>query len=282
MNILTFDIEDWFHILDHDSTKTEKDWDNFEYRLEANLDKILEILISKKQKATFFCLGWVASKYPNVIRTIYENNFEIGSHSYSHQLVYEQNPNQFRNDLKQSIESIEDIIGVKCIIYRAPGFSIKEDNQWAFEELIDQGIKIDCSVFPAKRAHGGFRSFTEPGPCLLDIRGKHIKEFPMSVYNIKNYPFVFSGGGYFRLIPYKIIHHLLKKSNYVMTYFHPRDFDPNQPIISDLSIFRKFKSYVGLKSSFKKLEKLISDFEFIDLNEADNIINWNEASIVKF
>ena len=236
MNILTFDIEEWFHLLDHDGLKKESDWNNFEYRLDSNIDRILEVLCRKNQKATFFCLGWVARRFPKVIKKIHHHNFEIGSHSDLHKLVYEQNRDEFRKDLKRSIESIEDITGVKCSIYRAPGFSIKEENKWAFEELINQGIKIDCSIFPAKRAHGGFENFTESEPCIINIFDKSIKEFPINVFNFLDFPLIFTGGGYFRMLPYSLINSLVKRSDYVMTYFHPRDFDKDQPIISDLSL----------------------------------------------
>ena len=282
MNILTFDIEEWFHLLDHEGLKKEENWSNFEYRLESNVDRILELLCRKNQKATFFCLGWVARRFPKVIKKIQTNFFEIGSHSDVHKLVYEQNRNQFRDDLKKSLASIEDVTGVKCTSYRAPGFSIKDENKWVFKELINQGIKIDCSIFPAKRAHGGFESFTKSEPCLINFGNKSIKEFPINVFNFLNYPLIFSGGGYFRMLPYKFIRQLVKKSDYVMTYFHPRDFDENQPIISDLSIIRKYKSYVGLKYSFKNLEKLISEFEFIDLRNADRFIDWDKKAKIDF
>ena len=278
MNILTFDIEEWFHILDHPDLKEQSKWDELEYRLEHNIDRIIELLNNKNQKATFFCLGWVAKKYPQIIRKIHDNDFEIASHSNSHQLVYQQSRKEFRDDLKKSIESIEDVIGVKCTSYRAPGFSIKEGNQWAFEELINQGLKIDCSIFPANRAHGGFSTFNKSEPCLINIDKNKIKEFPINVFTIFNMRFIFSGGGYFRLLPYKLINKLFKKSNYVMTYFHPRDFDYEQPVIPNLSLFRKFKSYVGLKYAFDKLDRLITDFEFIDLKEADQRVDWERIS----
>lgn len=281
MNILTFDIEEWFHILDNDSTKTEKEWSNFEYRLDSNMDKIFELLDKKNQKATFFCLGWVAREFPHIIRKINNYGYEIATHSDKHQLVYEQNHELFKKDLELSINSIEDCTGVKVKTYRAPGFSIMEKNKWAFEELVNQGIEIDCSIFPAKRSHGGFASYGEAQPSIIEINDTKIKEFPINLFKILNKDVIFSGGGYFRLIPYFLLKKMMNESNYVMTYFHPRDFDPNQPIISELSIFRKFKSYYGLSSSFSKLEKLITNFNFIDIRTADSIINWKDATTIK-
>ncbi len=280
MNILTFDIEEWFHILDNNSTKSEKNWCNYEYRLDANMDKIFDLLDRNNQNATFFCLGWVARKFPHILRKIDDLGYEIATHSDLHQLAYEQSKSVFKQDLEKSIKSIEDIIGKKVKSYRAPGFSIKEDNVWVFEELVKQGIEIDCSVFPAKRSHGGLESYEYSEPSLLNINGVELKEFPINLYKVGNTNVIFSGGGYFRLFPYSMIKEMMKKSDYVMTYFHPRDFDPQQPIIKELSLMRKFKSYVGLNTSLNKVEKLITDFKFIDIATASQEIDWNTVKKV--
>jgi polysaccharide deacetylase family protein (PEP-CTERM system associated) len=280
MNILTFDIEEWFHILDNNSTKSEKDWCNYEYRLDANMDKIFDLLDRNNQNATFFCLGWVARKFPHILRKIDNLGYEIATHSDLHQLAYEQSKSVFKQDLEKSIKSIEDIIGKKVKSYRAPGFSIKEDNVWVFEELVKQGIEIDCSVFPAKRSHGGLESYEYSEPSLLNINGVELKEFPINLYKVGNTNVIFSGGGYFRLFPYIMIKEMMKKSDYVMTYFHPRDFDAQQPIIKELSLMRKFKSYVGLNTSLNKVEKLITDFKFIDIATANQEIDWNTVKKV--
>jgi len=280
MNILTFDIEEWFHILDNDSTKTEQEWSSFEYRLDANMDRIFELLDRKNQKATFFCLGWVAREFPHILKKIDNMGFEIATHSDRHQLAYEQSKSEFKNDLENSIKSIEDVTGKKVSIYRAPGFSIKEENKWVFEELVKQGIEIDCSVFPAKRTHGGFESYGHAEPSVLKIGDISLKEFPINLFDFANKNLIFSGGGYFRIFPYWMIKGMMKRSEYVMTYFHPRDFDPHQPIIKDLSAARRFKSYVGLSTAFDKLERLVTDFEFVDVNQADKTMVWNKQKII--
>jgi polysaccharide deacetylase family protein (PEP-CTERM system associated) len=268
--------------MDNKSTKTEKDWTVYQDRLIANVERILNFLQRTELKATFFCLGWVARKYPNVLKRIDALGYEIGSHSHMHQLVYEQGKDEFKNDLEKSIKFIEDITGKKLHTYRAPGFSIKEENLWAFEVMLESGIEIDSSVFPSKRAHGGFESFGVAEPALIDINGRMLKEFPINMWRIIERNFAFSGGGYFRLLPYFFIKRLMKKSNYVMTYFHPRDFDPEQPIISDLNIIRKFKSYYGLKSAFEKLNKMAREFKWIDLREADALVEWDNVRVIKF
>ena len=140
---------------------------------------------------------------------------------------------------------------------------------------------MDSSVFPAGRAHGGFPSFTNQTPSILEYNGIKLKEFPINTHSIFGRNIIFSGGGYFRLIPYHLIKKWSKKSKYIMTYFHPRDFDHNQPVVPGLSPLRLFKSYVGLKNSKFKLEKWLSDFEFISLEKADNMINWDKAPIIK-
>ena len=281
MNILTFDIEEWFHILDNNSTKTEADWTKYPSRIHENMERIFQLLEETNQQATFFCLGWVARKHPDIIRAIANRGFEIATHSDLHQLAYQQSRSEFKNDLETSIKALEDITGKKIRAYRAPGFSIKQENKWVFEVLIENGIEVDCSVFPAKRSHGGFEQFGVAEPCWIDIDGHRLKEFPINTVNGLGKSLIFSGGGYFRLIPYPILQQLTKRSNYVMTYFHPRDFDANQPMIEELSRLRKFKSYYGLSGCLDKLKELMTDFPFIDLAKAEQLVDWDTAKIVK-
>ncbi len=281
MYILTFDIEDWFHILDNTSTKTEQEWALYDSRLLDNMERIYNLLEIENLKATFFCLGWIAKKNPNIIRKIYDLGFEIGSHSNMHQLAYEQDKNRFRHDLENSIKAIEDITGEKVKAYRAPGFSIIKDNRWAFEVLVENGIEIDCSIFPAKRAHGGFENVNIDRPSFVEFNGVRLKVFPINLYKFLGKNIVFSGGGYFRVLPYWIIKTLIIRSDYVMCYFHPRDFDPEQPVIQELSWIRKFRSYYGLSGAYYKLQKMVQNFDFIDLREADKMVDWDRAPVVQ-
>ena len=281
MNILTFDIEDWFHVLDNESTKDETTWLSLESRIEKNTDRILEMLEHNNQKATFFCIGWVARKYPGLLRKIQGMGHEIATHSDMHQLAYEFNREEFREDLKRSIGSIHEVTGENVRAYRAPGFSLMNENKWVFEELIAQGIEIDCSVFPAKRAHGGFEEFGTAEPAIIEVAGMKLKEFPINTYPLLGKDIVFSGGGYFRLFPYFMIDHFMKRSDYVMTYLHPRDFDPDQPMIDGLNTVRKFKSYVGLAGAYDKLQRLVKNYDFIDLKTAEKRIDWNQAKVIK-
>jgi peptidoglycan-N-acetylglucosamine deacetylase len=147
MNILTFDIEEWFHILDNHSAKTEADWSTYDSRLQQNIERIFAMLERKNSKATFFVLGWIAEQYPEIIKAITEKGYEVGCHSSMHQLVYEQTPSAFAADLDRSLKTLEDISGKKVTYYRAPGFSIREQEAWAFEKLAAASIEVDCSVF---------------------------------------------------------------------------------------------------------------------------------------
>jgi polysaccharide deacetylase family protein (PEP-CTERM system associated) len=281
MNILTFDIEEWFHILNNSETKGVNEWLNFESRIHMNMETIFDIITKSKASATFFVVGWIAEKYPEIIREISDKGFEIGSHTHLHQLAYNQDRKTFFNDVEKSVKTIEDCIGNKVTSFRAPGFSITKKNKWAFEVLKELGIDKDSSVFPAGRAHGGLPSYSESKPSLLKYNGITIKEFPINTHNILGKQVIFSGGGYFRLLPYTLIKSWTEKTNYVMTYFHPRDFDFDQPLIPGLSFSRRFKSYVGLKNCKPKLEKWLTDFDFMSLEEANQKVIWDQVPVVK-
>jgi len=281
MKILTFDIEEWFHLLDNDSTKSIKQWSNFDSRIRIGMDLIYDILEKTEKSATFFVVGWMAEEYPEIIREISDRGFEIASHTHLHQLAYKQDRKVFYNDVEKSIKTLEDCTGKKVSSFRAPGFSITKNNKWAFEILHELGITKDSSVFPASRAHGGLPSYKVAIPSIIDYNGIKLKEFPINTHTILGKPFIFSGGGYFRLLPYKTIENWTIQSNYVMTYFHPRDFDSEQPIVPGLSLPRRFKSYVGIKNCKPKLEQWLNDFDFIDLNQADQLIDWNQVPVIK-
>lgn len=280
MKVLTFDIEEWFHILDNKKTKSVKEWNKFDSRIHLGMDLIYDVLLKTKKSATFFVVGWMAEKYPNIIREISERGYEIGSHTHLHQLAYDQDRTTFFNDVEKSIKTLEDCTGKKVTSFRAPGFSITKNNKWAFEVLHELGITKDSSVFPAGRSHGGLPSYARAEPSILKYNGIQLKEFPINTHTILGKPFIFSGGGYFRLLPYELIKSFTKKSDYVMSYFHPRDFDYEQPLVPGLSLPRRFKSYVGLKKCKPKLERWLNDFDFIDIQQANKKVNWAKTPIV--
>lgn len=282
MRILTFDIEDWYHFLEHRSTRNEVQWKDYESRVQKNTANILAFLENHQQKATFFVIGWIAKNNPGLVKEIAGAGHEIGLHSYAHQLIWQQTPEEFRQDLLRNIGVLEDQLGYKVDKYRAPGFSVKKSNLWAFDVMAEVGITTDASIFPAIRSHGGMPDFPHNFPCTIEQNGITIKEFPINYMTLSGIRAVLTGGGYFRFWPYSVIRHHTAKSSYVMSYFHPRDFDRNQPLLSDLGPYRRFRAYYGLNHSQQKLERWISEFEFTDLRTADAATDWKNAPVVRF
>ena len=274
MNILTFDIEEWFHC---DFISSDKNWSNYEVRIHKNTDFILGVLSKHKRKASFFILGWIAEKYPEIVKKIYAEGHEIGCHSMKHELVHRMTPNQFSEDTNRALNELEQIVGEKVIMYRAPAFSITKQTPWAFEILNELGITHDASICPSKHDYGGFPEFGNSEPSIIETNGVQIKEFPMNTYKVLNKSIVFSGGGFFRLFPYNLIKKWTTDSDYVMTYFHPRDFDKGQPMLQHLPLLRKFKSYYGLKGSGPKFEKYISDFKTTSILNVSKDFDWASA-----
>lgn len=278
MNILTFDIEEWYNC---DFISENFDWSNYEVRIYDSVERILTELDRRNIKGTFFCLGWLAENHPRVIKMIQEGGHQIGCHSYQHQLSTRFDKKSFREDTYKAKSLIEDVLGENIQCFRAPGFSITQNNPWTFEVLYELGFKYDSSVFPAHHDYGGMPNYGESTPSLISYNGVLLKEFPINIHKILNHNLVFSGGGFFRLFPYNLIRKWGKEAKYMMTYFHPRDFDPDQPLIEELPRIRKFKSYVGLKTSFKKFQRLLSEFDFVNIAEADRLIDWDHVKTIK-
>ena len=270
MNILTFDIEEWFIYQQY--PKGGKAY--YLPIINDYLTRLLNLLDQNNQKATFFCLGKVAEEYPEVIQIIAERGHEIGCHSYKHILVHKMSAKEFYSDTQSAIHSIESVTGKKVKGYRAPAFSIGKNNKWAFEVLIDLGIEYDCSVFPAIRSFGGYPSFPSHFPSVIEINGKSIKEFPISFAEIFTHRIAYSGGGYFRILPYWWIKKQVENADYVMSYFHIRDFDAKQKIYKSL---RYLQSYYGIKGAFLKISRYINDNKFVSVEMADKKINWESA-----
>jgi hypothetical protein len=155
------------------------------------------------------------------------------------------------------------------------------ESKWLPDVLFREGIKYDCSVFPASRNHGGFEKFPATGPCRISTNGSEIREFPMSVVSVAGKKLVFSGGGYFRLLPYQVINSLMNRSKYTMTYFHPRDFDAGQPVLPGIGMKRKFMSYVGLKNSFSKFNRLLNDHKFVTVEQAGSLVQWERTPLIQ-
>jgi polysaccharide deacetylase family protein (PEP-CTERM system associated) len=279
MNLLTFDIEDWYNC---DFITPDMNWERYEVRIYEGVDRILKELEGRRISGTFFCLGWIAEKHPEVIRKIHKNGHHIGCHSYRHELAFRLDRNSFKEDTSKAKSLIEDLIGEKVNAYRAPGFSITEKNTWALEVLVELGFEYDCSIFPAAHDYGGFVSYGKAEPAVIQLNNNlQIKEFPMNTRHILGRNLVFSGGGFFRFYPYFLIKDWAIDSSYLMTYFHPRDFDPGQPMLESLPPMRKFKSYVGLSTAFAKFQNLLNDFTFVSVKDAGKLVNWETSRIVQ-
>lgn len=287
MKIASFDIEEWYIEKKFNGGHHEK-YQEFDYYLK----RILELLEQQKTKATFFCLGKIATDFPKVIRSISEKGHEIGCHSNEHLWLNKMTPKQLKLDTHDAIAALEDVSGQKVVSFRAPAFSIGEDNKWAIEILAGEGIERDASIFPAKRDFGGFPNFPTDSPSLIRYNGVMIKEFPICLTNILGSKIAYSGGGYFRFFPYSFIRSKIFLSDYAMTYFHIGDLIHNKGGIMSRTeyetyfkeegtlknrLVRYIKSNLGTEGAFNKMSKLIQENNFISLAQADTLINWNSA-----
>lgn len=261
-NALSFDIEDWFQVENMKTAIPFSHWDSLELRVARNTERILKILRDSETRATFFVLGWVAEKSPALVREIALQGHEIASHGHAHDLVYTLTPEQFREDIKRSKETIESISGRKIYGYRAPSFSITKDSLWALDILKDEGFTYDSSVFPVSfHDRYGFDK-CESGPFRWP---NGLIEVPLTVYRMRGMTLPLAGGGYFRLLPYSYFKYFLKKINarndLFTFYLHPWEIDPGQPRIK-IPLSYRFRHYVNLKKTESNLKKLLQDFKF--------------------
>lgn len=266
LNALSIDVEDYFHVSNFESSVGFKNWDKHESRVERNTKVILSILSEYNVKATFFVLGWVAEKNPQLIREIFDEGHEIASHSYAHSLIYKQTKEQFRKDLIRSKKILEDTIGDKIVGYRAPSFSITKESLWALDILIEEGFLYDSSIFPVTHHRYGIADSRRFPYKILGKDDKCLYEIPLSTITIfrKNIPI--AGGGYLRLFPYRFtkwgLNRINKKEKQpVFLYLHPWEIDCHQPRLNG-SLLSRFRHYVNLDKMEKNLVQLINDFQF--------------------
>lgn len=278
---LSFDIEDWFHIVDIPQLEDRNKWNGFSSIVEDKTSLILDILDEHDTKATFFMLGWIAQKYPALSKKIAQAGHEIASHSFWHRRVYEMNPEDFKHDLSLSIDILEQQTGKKVKGFRAPSFSITPGTEWAFEIIHGLGLKYDASLFPAARGHGGYPCSKKIHALKLTGYENYLYEIPMSVKDNGLVKIPFSGGGYMRLLPIQLIRRYFNayeaEGNPVVVYLHPRDFAPDQPRVK-MSIDRKFKSYIGLGTTEFKLRALLKEYKFDTCHAV--LINELEQQII--
>lgn len=268
-DVFTIDVEDWFHILEVTGTPDLASWDSQPSRIEANFRVLLELLAAWNVNATCFVLGWVAKRFPLLLREAAERGHEIASHGFGHQIVQGISPMQFREDIRRAKAAIEDATGRSVLGYRAPGFSITRATPWAFDEIIEAGYTYDSSVFPSHHGHGGI-----PGaprhPYIIHSAAGHLIEFPVSIADTPFGPQCCFGGGYLRLIPMWLVMAMAKRvrndGRGVVWYIHPREIDPSHPRLQ-MSLKRRFKSYVNLRGTAGKLKAILRNRNFATFKE---------------
>lgn len=290
MNILTFDIEEWYLEKTLHGSRHDR-YDTFD----RYLAEILDLLDEREFKATFFVVGKMAAEFPEVVRRIQERGHEIGCHSNVHTWLNKMSRDEALEDTHQAVDALEQCVGKKILSYRAPAFSIGKGNKWAFEILAECGIERDSSVYPAARDFGGFPSFQSKAPCIIKHNGISIKEFPIPMVKILGKDMAYSGGGYFRFFPLWFVKKEMRKSPYSMCYFHIGDLLPESNGLmtrqdyedyfkengSWLNRYKRYvKSNLGKKNAWNKLQKLVSSVDFLNLDDADGQIKWADSKLV--
>jgi polysaccharide deacetylase family protein (PEP-CTERM system associated) len=257
---MSVDVEDWFHILEAASAPDISQWNSLPSCVERNFRKLLDLFSEKNVRVTCFFLGYVAEKYPQLVKEALHRGHEIASHGYAHRLIYTMTPLAFLEDALKSKEILEDISGQAVNGYRAPGFSVTAETPWFFEKLVEAGYQYDSSVFPAPRQHGGLNT-DKYAPHMI---ANQLMEFPITVADVLGKRFCFFGGGYLRLFPYPVVRRMSRKvlgeNRPVVFYIHPREIDPTHPRLS-LGATRTFKSYVNLKTTEPKLRHILDEFQ---------------------
>jgi len=269
-NAMTVDVEDYFHVSALAESIARKDWDRMEYRAERNTERLLELFEQRRISCTFFVLGWVAKRSPQLIRKLYDAGHEVACHGLTHELVYRQTPDVFRDETTQSKAMLEDIIGAPVLGYRAASYSITKQSLWAVDILCELGFKYDSSIFPiAHDRYGIPGAKTEPGEFVTD-RGNRIVEFPLSTAKLLRWRMPVAGGGYFRILPYAYTHWGLSKINRsgipFVFYLHPWEIDPEQPRFA-ASRLSRFRHYTNLDKCESRLKRLVSEFSFTTMSQ---------------
>lgn len=267
LNALSIDVEEYFQVTGLEKVIQRSDWDGISSRLMIGMSRILSIFRACDVKATFFFLGWIADRFPDVVRQVADEGHEIASHGYWHRLVYEQTPADFEQDIARSLESLSKAYAGPVAGYRAPSFSIRTDSLWALDILKKLGFQYDSSIFPFQRKRYGIAgSPTQPYPVRDGLW-----EFPMSTVKVLGRTIPVCGGGYFRLYPYWLTRWAISKSNQqlgqpVVIYLHPWEFDPEQPRVK-ADFMNVFRHRVNLHRTASRLERVCREFRFAPVGE---------------
>jgi len=260
-NALTVDVEDYFQVSALAPHIARADWERMPCRVERNMDTLLSLFAETGAQATFFTLGWIAERYPGLVRRIVAEGHELASHGYAHQKITDQAPADFLADIRRAKAVLEDVSGNAIRGYRAPSFSIGEGNLWAFDCIGDAGYRYSSSVYPIRHDHYGM-----PGAPRFPFRPRDgLLEIPVSTARILGTNIPAAGGGYFRLLPYCVSRSLLYKVNRgeeraAVFYIHPWELDPDQPRVAGTSVKTRFRHYLNLHRTRPRLKRLLRDF----------------------
>jgi len=268
-NALTVDVEEYFQVAAFERTISRDGWSTCESRVEFNTDLVLDLFAAHGKKATFFVLGWIAERHPALVKRIVADGHELASHGYDHTRVHQLTPQQFRADVLRTKATLEDLAGVAVRGYRAPSYSIDERNLWALDVLREAGHVYSSSIYPIRHDLYGM---PEAPRFAFKFGPSGILEIPVTTVRFggRNYPC--GGGGYFRLLPYSLFRRMLRRVNQVdlqpgLFYFHPWEVDPRQPRVYGAPIRSRFRHYLNLSSMQRRLEKLLTDFEWGRMDE---------------
>jgi polysaccharide deacetylase family protein (PEP-CTERM system associated) len=269
INALTIDVEDYFHVSAFEGCVRRSDWDIHPSRVEKNTAAVLDLLDDHGAKGTFFVLGWVAERFPSLVREIKGRGHEVACHGYGHELVYRIGPENFRRDIRRARQLLEDITGGRVNGYRAPSFSITRESAWAIDIIIEEGFLYDSSLFPISHDLYGFRGIS-PYPHDFRRPSGILKEFPLSTLEIKwlgrSLRLPVAGGGYLRFWPSWFMHWAIRKINTIdgqpaVFYFHPWEMDPGQPRIK-AGLKSRLRHYHNLHKTEGRIRRLLSEFRF--------------------
>ena len=278
-NALSVDVEDWFQVGAFETVIDRKDWDSLECRVERNTDAVIALFDEAGVKATFFTLGWVAERYPSLIRRIVDAGHEIASHGYGHDRVFTLKPEKFAADIQRTRKLLEDASGQKVTGYRAPSFSIDKRTPWAHEILAEQGYTYSSSVAPVKHDHYGWPE--APRFAFRPVAGSDFLEIPVTTAQLGSKRLAAGGGGFFRLLPYAFSHWAIRQVNVdeqrpAVIYFHPWEIDPHQPRVTNAPMKSKLRHYTKLDVMADKLRRLPRDFQWARL---DSIVAHEQARL---
>lgn len=270
-NALTVDVEDYFHVTAFASVIRPEHWDNYPGRVARNTHRLLELLAERGACATFFILGWVAERFPKLVKQIQQAGHSIGCHGYAHQVIYQGLPEDFRADVQKAKRVLEDLIGCSVRSYRAPSYSITAKSLWALEVLGEEGFEYDSSIFPVVHDHYGISGAPRFPHWKILPSGRRIREFPPSTIRFLGVNLPVAGGGYLRLLPCSVTSWAIRRINEVerqpaMVYVHPWEIDPDQPRIA-APWFSRFRHYQNLESTEAKMRRLLGEFSFTSMEE---------------